>query len=178
MAFDRWILGWSKWGHHWRRYQSLLWFFLQRHLFALKQRKKGIYKCSSCDADLLIIPWDMKREPRQIFVLRTRSQPRALLKEFVTMEYQTITQLEGKSISLLNNNFREWNLISLILSYLFCIVFLQPFASKKKKWYTGPDVYKWLGGDLGAFQKVTTTRFANFTKYAHRLLRKRHHSPH
>lgn len=49
----------------------------------------------------------MKREPRQIFVLRTRSQPRALLKEFVTMEYQTITQLEGKSISLLNNNFRE-----------------------------------------------------------------------
>ena len=42
--FNRWILGWSKWRRYGGRYQSILWFFLQRHLFVLKQRKEGIYK--------------------------------------------------------------------------------------------------------------------------------------
>jgi len=37
----------------------------------------------------------------------------------------------------------------------------KPFASKRKKWYSGPDVYKWLGEDLGMFQKIKYVKFSS-----------------
>lgn len=40
--------------------------------------------------------------------------------------------------------------------YLFGFPSVQPLVTQKKKWYSGPDEYKWLSEDLGTFKKVAT----------------------
>lgn len=39
--------------------------------------------------------------------------------------------------------------------YVISCMYIQPFRTEKRKWYTGQDGYKWLGKDLNILKNVS-----------------------